>query len=73
MARKWEITNGVYAWNMEKCEELLLIASYEEIKPFVTPAMTWAAEFENHFYQHGNGTAVSSLDCITQRRLWRKS
>jgi hypothetical protein len=71
MARKWEINEGVYAWNMEQCEELLLIAGYEEIKPNIAPGLKWPDEFENHFYQHGNGIACYLLDEINavRRRL----
>jgi hypothetical protein len=71
VARKWEITNGVFAWNMEQCEELVLIAGYEEVKPNITPGSKWADEFENHFYQHGNGIAFSYIDEINavRRRL----
>ena len=31
MARKYEYMPGRYAWNLEKCEEEVLIAAYDEI------------------------------------------
>ena len=70
MARKWEIIEGKYAWNMEECEETLLIACYEEIKPYIPPN-SWQADFENHFYTHGNGVAFSFLDYINSARRRR--
>jgi len=71
VARKWEINTGIYAWNMELCEELVLIAGYEEIRPNIAPGSKWPDEFENHFYQHGNGIACYLLDEINavRRRL----
>jgi hypothetical protein len=71
MARKWEITESKYAWNFEECEELLLIAAYEEIKPFVPLSSQWMAEFENHYYQHGNGVAFTYIDHINAARRRR--
>jgi hypothetical protein len=68
MARKWEIAPGQYAWNFEECEEYVLIAGYEEIKPYIPPDQTWVVEFENHFYQHGNGVAFRFIDEINAVR-----
>jgi len=64
----WEIKPDVYAWNFEQCEELLLIAGYEEVKPFFATTETWPADFENHFYDHGNGVAFSFVDHINAAR-----
>ena len=75
MARKWEISPGQYAWNFEECEELILIAGYEEIKPYIPPDQTWTAEFENHFYQHGNGVAfrfVDEINAVRRRQVLPK-
>ena len=35
MARKYEYRPGHYAWNLEKCEEEMLIAAYEEVCRFI--------------------------------------
>jgi len=75
MARKWEITPSQYAWNFEECEELVLIAGYEEIKSHIPPGQTWAIEFENHFYQHGNGVAfryVDEINAVRRRQILPK-
>jgi hypothetical protein len=75
MARKWEIAPGQYAWNFEECEELILVAGYEEIKPYIPPDQTWAVEFENHFYQHGNGVAfrfVDEINAVRRRQILPK-
>jgi hypothetical protein len=72
MARKWEITQSQYAWNFEQCEEIVLIAGYEEIRSFIPPGETWAEEFENHFFQHGNGVAfryVDEINAVRRRRV----
>ncbi len=68
MGRMWELKPDHYAWNLERCEELLLIASYEEIKPFIVNIENWVADFENHFYQHGNGVAFYFVDHINAAR-----
>jgi hypothetical protein len=75
MARKWEISPGQYAWNFEECEELVLVGGYEEIKPYIPPDQTWAVEFENHFYQHGNGVAfrfVDEINAVRRRQILPK-
>jgi hypothetical protein len=71
MARKWEISEGVFAWNMEESEELYLIAGYEEIKRYITPQAQWAKDFEQHFYHHGNGIAFAFIDQINAERRRR--
>ena len=53
---------GRYAWNLERCEEEVLIATYDEICRFVPPEQRWKADFENHFFDHGNGIAVEFLE-----------
>ena len=68
MARKWEITTNQFAWNFEECEETVLIAAYEEIKGQIPSGQAWAVEFENHFYQHGNGVAYRYIDEINAVR-----
>ncbi|HVC59478.1 MAG TPA: hypothetical protein VND19_03805 [Acetobacteraceae bacterium] len=75
MARKWEITSGQFAWNFEECEELVLIAGYEEIKPYIPPDQAWFVEFENHFYQHGNGVAfrfIDEVNAVRRRQVLEK-
>jgi hypothetical protein len=75
VARKWEISAGQYAWNFEECEELVLIAGYEEIRLCIAPDQTWVAEFENHFYQHGNGVAfrfVDEINAVRRRQILPK-
>src|SRR5579863_9364053 len=64
MARKYEYMPNRYAWNPEKCEEVLLIAAYHEISRYIPPGQPWKAEFENHFFEHGNGIAFEFLDHI---------
>jgi hypothetical protein len=71
MARKYEYMPGRYAWNLEKCEEEVLIAAYDEICRFVPPDQRWKADFENHFFDHGNGVAVEFVDAINAVRRRR--
>ena len=71
MARKWEISEGKYAWNFEECEETYFIALYEEIKPYIPPNLPWQAEFEAHYYTHGNGVAFYFIDEINSTRRRR--
>jgi hypothetical protein len=71
MARKYEYVSDRVAWCFEKCEELILIAAYEEIRQFIAPDQTWFREFENHFYDHGNGVAVYFIDRINAVRRRR--
>ena len=62
MARKFEYKPGGFAWNPEKCEEIVVIAGYDEIARYVPPDQVWKVEFENHFFGHGNGLAFDHLD-----------
>jgi hypothetical protein len=71
MARKYEYMPERLAWSFEKCEELILIAAYEEIRQFIAPNQTWFREFENHFYDHGNGVAFDFIDRINAVRRRR--
>ena len=51
MARKYEYVAGRYAWNMEECEEDVLIAAYNEVSPLYTLDAAWKIEFANHFFE----------------------
>lgn len=67
MARKYEFSNTP-AWNLEQCEEVVLIDAYLEVEPFIKPTDSWRVEFENHFFTHGNGIAASFIDQINAVR-----
>jgi hypothetical protein len=71
MARKYEIGLGRYAWNLEQCEEEILIAAYDEIYRFIPPQATWKDSFENHFFDHGNGISFEFIDRINAVRRRR--
>src|ERR1700748_1750536 len=71
MARMFECCPGRYAWNLEKCEEEILIAGYDEILRFVPADQTWKVDFEYHFFQRGHGLAFESLDSINGVRRRR--
>jgi hypothetical protein len=71
MARKYEARPGLYAWNLEKCEEIILIAGYEEIAAYIPPGATWKAPFEDHLFQHGNGVSFDYLDKVNSERRRR--
>jgi hypothetical protein len=72
MGRKYEFASGKYAWNLEKCEEEVLIAGYEEIVPYIPPDQTSVkTEFENNFFATGNGVAIFYIDFINTVRKRR--
>jgi hypothetical protein len=71
MARKYEYAPGRYAWNLEACEEEVLIAAYDEVRGFIPPDQTWKIDFENRFFDQGNGVAVEFLDSINAVRRRR--
>jgi hypothetical protein len=71
MARKYEYVPGRYASSLEKCEEEILIAGYDEVSRFIPPDQTWKLDFENHFFDHGNGFALEFLDHINATRRRR--
>jgi hypothetical protein len=68
MARKYEIGPDYFAWNLEQCEEVVLIATFEETKKFIPPGEIWQTEFENHFFIHGNGIAQTYIDQLNAVR-----
>ena len=67
MAQKFEFSGG-YAWNVEQCEELLLIAGYEEIYRYIPADQTWKYELETHFFEIGDGVAAEFVDSINAVR-----
>jgi hypothetical protein len=71
MGLMFECCPGRHAWNLEKCEEEVLIAGYDEILRFVPANQTWKAEFEYHFFDRGNGLAFESLAAINGVRRRR--
>jgi hypothetical protein len=71
MGRKFEHAQGRYAWNLEACEEEILIAGYDEIRRFIPPGQTWTIDFENRFFGWGTGVAVEFLDSINAVRRRR--
>jgi len=72
MARKFETRPGKYAWNPERCEEILIIAAYNEITGFLTPQERWLErDFEYHFYQTGAGIGLHLLTGINKVRKRR--
>lgn len=71
MARKYERKPGHYAWNLEKCEEEIIINGYEEILRFIPSHQTWKVLFEANFYSHGNGIAFEDLEAINLVRRRR--
>jgi hypothetical protein len=71
MARKYEARPGWYAWNLEQCEEEILIAAYDEICRFIPDGQTWKYGFERRFFDHGEGVAVDFVDFINVVRKRR--
>jgi hypothetical protein len=71
MARKYEYVSGRHAWNLEKCEEEVLIAGYDEIRRFIPPEQRWNIDFEYHFFDQGSGITVEFLDSINSVRRRR--
>jgi hypothetical protein len=69
MARKFEIrATGKYAWNPERCEEIVIIAAYGEIVRFLTPREWLQRDFEHHFYEKGAGVGFHLLKGINEVR-----
>src|SRR6516162_5670014 len=67
MAQKFEISGG-YAWNLEQCEEEIVIAAYEEIYRYIPADQTWKYELETHFFEIGDGVAAEFVDSINAVR-----
>jgi hypothetical protein len=69
MARKIEISSGKYAWNLDRCEEILTIIDYNEIVRFIPPAQAmWSRDFEDVFYQKGAPLGFYLIDRINDVR-----
>jgi hypothetical protein len=73
MGRKYEPKPNFYVWNLEQCEEIVLIDAYIEACQYVPASEPWKQEFDNHFFQHGNGVAFSFIDQINAVRRRRAS
>jgi hypothetical protein len=72
MARKYRYrrTGEHFGWNMNECEERLLIAAYEEVAPRM-PETVAKREFIMNFYENGKGVIFPNVDHInaTRRRV----
>ena len=68
MARKYEYKLGHYAWNLEKCEEEIVIAAYEEVRGFIPADQKWKIHFEIKFFDQGNGISYEEVEAINAVR-----
>jgi hypothetical protein len=71
MARKFEYGPGRYAWNLETCEEEILIAGYREVCRFIPADHKWKARFEINFFEEGNGVSedyIEEINAVRRRR-----
>ena len=71
MARKFEPRPGDFAWNLERCEEVVMVADYEEIAKFIEPATRWKPLFEMYFYDAGKAVLQKAIDEINGVRRRR--
>src|SRR6266581_2220249 len=69
MARKYEFGPNRFGWNLERCEEILTIAAYNEVARFIPPDRQWVKhEFEHIFYEAGKGISGHLIDAINEVR-----
>ena len=70
MGRKYEFAHGKLAWNLNRCEETVLIAAYEEIARFIPPTdkWRWQFRFEDRFYEKGDGVGFNFIQDINANR-----
>lgn len=64
MARIYEIAPNHLAYNFERCEETVLVDAYLSVMRCIPPTEGWRHEFENHFFQHGNGVSAQFIEHI---------
>lgn len=72
MARKFEINPGQYAWHPERCEEVVIIAAYQDIERYIAPDTKWHREFEYMFFEQGKGLAAHNIAYINAERARKK-
>jgi hypothetical protein len=72
MARKYEVAPGRYAWNPDRCEEILIITAYNEIAKFIAPAQQWGKELEYVLYDRGTGIGFRLIEQINEVRRRKK-
>ena len=63
MAHKYPYPGG-YAWNLEQCEEEIVIAAYVEILRLISPKDTWIRRLNYYFLERGDGLSCEYLDKI---------
>src|SRR3977135_348392 len=68
MARKFPVTMGKWAWSPDRCEEVVLIQGYQEIRPYIAPNENWRAEFEMNFYERGAALGFHHLAMVNAAR-----
>ena len=72
MARKYEFKSNQHAWIMERCEDRMLIAVFQDIEARVAPDQTWKRDFTDHFYLHGNpisGDYFAAINSVRRRLI----
>jgi hypothetical protein len=72
MARKFEIKPGTnrFAWNPDRCEEILIIGAFQDIEKFIPPHLQWGwrKEFEDLFFERGSAVSFHLCDLINAER-----
>jgi hypothetical protein len=68
MARKYEAIPGFYCWNLEKCEEEIVIAALGEISGLIPLGQKWRWTLQDYFFERGKGFADEALSGINRIR-----
>lgn len=64
MARKFNSTATHVCWGTNLCEEMFIIASFENIKRYIRPGSAWKSEYEDRFYTKGQAISQTTINFI---------
>jgi hypothetical protein len=74
MARLFEDHNGYRYWNPDRCEEIIFIAAFDDVKRYVPPGPQerfWVDKTELHFFERGAAIAdvgIAELNKVLKRK-----
>ena len=68
MARKFAVGSSRFFSNPDRCEEILIIQTYNEIRKFIAPDRQWKDDVETQFYERGNAVGFHHINFINQER-----
>ena len=68
MGRKFEVGAGrqFLVWNLEQCEEVVLIDAWMKVLPRIPKTETWTLDFEYRMFERGDHISERHIDSVNR-------